>query len=229
MADGSTEDLGRIELPQAERGVSAEDIKLLERLNRRLTANAYQSDKKMSAQERREADLRAREDLERKHRNRQADAAHQARLAETEALAGARGEAIVTDKTGVKRILDRDPLVGLAWLTKDQFEAGQAMREAYLMRADDLGAVEFTGAPGSPHDNDKFVWSRHARAKATNLVARVERRVALDCRHEPEALNMLRWVCEQGNTITSKGRGRSYDRNCHALALALNVADLERR
>lgn len=215
-----------IELPDDERGRSPQEVHRLDVLNRRLSKPIPRGDKK--AERAWDAAMAERETLERRPHaaaeNRWAKAANE----ESAELARGRGEA-VEDTGGVKRILDRDPLAGLTWLTKEQFDAGQEMREAYLLRADDLGAVEFTGMPGSPHDNDKFVRARLKRAKATNYVARVERRVALDCRHEPVALQMLRVVCERGFTLTSQGRGRAYDRNCKALAMALDVAEAVRK
>lgn len=214
----------KIELPDDQRGRSEFDLKRLDVLNARLAKGSVRRGK-LSAEESREADLKERQGLERATDVKAEQKWARGAAAESAARATASGAQVSEDKNGVKRILDSDPLAGLTWLTTDQFEAGRVMRDCYLRRGEDAGAMEFTGMPGAAHDHERFVGSRFLRAKATNIVARTEIAVALDCRHEPAALAMLRAVCGEGKTLTSQGRGRAYDRNCKALAMALEIAD----
>jgi hypothetical protein len=216
-----------IELPDDERGRGEFDLRELDRINARLLANAYRPGGGKTAAELRDADLTRRDDLERKPQLKADQRWLREATDETVALACGRGEEVSTDKSGVKRILDRDPIVSLTWLTEDQFRAGKTLREAYERRGEDAGAMEITGMPNAAHDHERFVANRFSRAKATNLIGRTERRIAVECRHEPAALHALRWVCGEGKTLSSLGAGRAYDRNCKALAMALDVADAE--
>lgn len=217
-----------IELPSHERGRSPEEIRQLDRLNRRLTANAYQSTRGSSAAEKREADLRAREHIERGPTERLEEATVAAGIAESEALAEARGEVIGFEGAGIRRVLDRDPLLRLAnsgHLTPEQLDTGRTLADLYDARAQDLGAMEYNGMPSGAHDHERFVAKRFTRAKASEMLGRVERAVAINCSAEPACLTMLRAVCERGMSVTSQGTGRGYARNLAAIARALDVAE----
>jgi hypothetical protein len=225
----ASDDHARTELPDAERGRGPEDIKMLDRLNRRLTLNAYVQTKTMSPEEQRNADLRAREHLEHTARLVAEDARDRVARAEAQALAEIRGEEVEVEPSGLRRVLDRDPLLSLAragHLTPEQLETGQTVRDLYDSRAADAGAMEYTGMPSGAHDHEAFVAKRFTRAKCSEMIGRIERRIALDCRDEPACLTMLRAVCERGLSASSQGSGRGYVRNRTALARALDVADL---
>lgn len=238
----------KIELPDGERGRSEFDIKDLDRINARLTANAYRASGGVTAAEKREADLVRRDELERRPQARADQQWQRDSQAETEALAAGRGEQVAADKAGVKRILDRDPLLSLVRagaMSPDQLEAGLAVRELYEIRRGDAASVEFDGAPGAAHDHERFIANRYTRAKTTLPVGQLE--TALLSGHfrlrsgalcvvrcwpalkaagmEPHVtLHALRWVCCENNTLTSMGRGRAYERNRKALCWALDVA-----
>jgi len=214
-------------LPDHERGRGEFDLRELDKINARLTRNAYVSTSQSTAAEKREADLKRREELEFKPvRNAEAKAVRDG-LAETEALAESRGET-VSDDAGMRRILDRDPLLSLArggHLTPDQLETGQTVRNLYDSRAADAGAMDYEATRGGAHNNDRFVKQRLDKAKASEMLGRIERAVAIHCSAEPACLVMLRAICERGATITSQGTGRAYARNCKAIARALDVAE----
>lgn len=215
-----------IELPDQERGRSEFDIKDLDRINARLTANAYRASGGVTAAEKREADLVRRDELERRPQARADQQWQRESQAETEALAAGRGEQVAADKAGVKRILDRDPLLSLAraqHLTPDQLETGLEVRLLYERRAEDAGATEYTGMPGGGMRD--HVGAGLARAKACEKIGRIERAIAVHCSTEPAVLVMIRVVCERGMAVTSQGKGRAFERNCRALAQALDVAD----
>lgn len=227
-AAASAQPSGEIELPDQERGRSAFDIKELDRINARLTANTYRSSAARTAAEKREDDLRRREELERRPEARADQQWKRDAQAETVALAAGRGEQIAAEKSGVKRILDRDPLLSLARtgkLSPDQLETGLEVRLLYERRADDAGAMEYTGQPSGGHNHERFVANRFTRAKACEMIGRIERAVAVYCSAEPACLTMIRVVCERGMTVTSQGKGRAFERNAAALAKALDVAD----
>lgn len=217
-----------IALPDHERGRAEHDLRELDRINARLLANAYKRKGSKTADGQRDDDLRNREALE----NRAAVKADARRLREaieeSVSLAVLRGEAVSEDRNGVCRILDRDPLLSLARvgkITPEQLDVGLEVRELYDSRAQDAGVAEITGMPGGAHDHETFVATRFARAKASAMIGRIERAIALDCSAEPMCLTMLRVICERGLSLTSQGRGRAYERNAAAFARALDVAD----
>jgi hypothetical protein len=200
---------GRTELPDAERGRAADDIRQLDRLNRRLVANARQH-------------------LELSPLDRAAEAEVAAGIAESMALATVRGEEVATTTGGVKQLLERDPLLRLAsanHITPKHLETGRELVDLYEARCSDLGAIEYGGTPGGAHNNDRYVDSRLKRAKASEMLGRVERAVAINCSAEPACLTMLRVVCERGMSVTSQGKGRAFERNVAALIRALEVAE----
>lgn len=231
-------------LPDDERGRSAADLAQLDAVNARL-AQVYQAKGGETAEERREADLRRREEIENRLRVEREKRDHLRRMAEADILAAARGDEVVTDTSGVRRILDHDPIASLTWLSADQDEAAKALRDCYEMRAVDVGAVEYTGMPGGDHNHEHFVAKRYERAKATLLIGQVATAILVGTfrsqrgslilirshvRFEAEkvlpplALGMIQAVCGHGLTLTSQGAGRAYDRNRRALALGLDVA-----
>lgn len=210
----------RIELPDDERGRSPETIRRFETLQRKL-ANPKITDKA------RKAALAELEQIERAPAQRADAAWARTAVQEVEDLATARGETVVEDRSGVRRILDRDPLVSLARtgrISPEQLETGQYVRELYDRRAEEAGAREYTGMPGAAHNHEAFIVRAHTRAKACEMLGRIERAVAMRCK--PPALDMLRAVCERGFSIRSQSAGgRSFDRNAAALGTALDAAD----
>lgn len=217
----------KIELPEEERGRSAYDLERLDRINARLE-RGYKRKGNQSAEEQREEDLRRREDLENEIRRKTEERQRLEDMAQADMLAAARGEEVATDRSGIRRVLDRDPLLSLARVGKlspEQLETGQEVRELYDRRAEDAGAMEYTGMPSGGHDHERFVGKRFERAKACEKIGRIERVVAINCSTEPACLTMLRIVCERGLSVTSQGKGRAFERNASALARALDVAD----
>lgn len=235
-------------LPDSERGRSAHDIAMLDRINARL-ARGYKPRRGKTAEEQREDDLRLRAELEQSAGRRDDERQRRAREEETVALAQGRGETVDTDRSGVRRIIDRDPLLSLlrsGAITKEQFEVGQAIRDLYELRQGDASSAPFDGMPSAAHDHERFIASRFIRAKAAVPVGQLE--TALLNGHyrnrdgmlyvlktwpdmiaagmEPHiALRVMRWVCCAQNTLTSMGKGRAYDRHRRALVFALEVAD----
>ena len=210
-----------IELPPHERGRGDADILRFDRLQAKLKRGDL-------TPKQREAALKERDRMERAPEEASDKAWREQAIGETEALAAQRGEAIAEDKAGVRRILDRDPLLNLArasHITADQLEVAQRVRELYDSRAQDAGAMEYTGLPSGGHNHEHFVASRFSRAKASAMVVRIERAIAINCSAEPACLTMLRVICERGMTMNSQGEGRAFGRNCLAFARALDVAD----
>jgi hypothetical protein len=235
---------GPISLPPEERGRSEFDIRRLDQINARLL-RGYRPRKDLTVEEQREADLKRRADLEREISARAEEKRRLEAMAEADLLAAARGEEVETDRSGMKRILDRDPIARLTWLTDDQDTAAKAIRDAYEMRAADASAVEYTGMPGAEHNHEHFVARRYERAKATMLVGQVATAILVGtfrsqrgslilvrahARFEAEGViptiswGMVQAVCGHGLSLTSQGAGRAYDRNRRALALGLDVA-----
>jgi len=218
---------GRVELPDHERGMDPKDAHRFGILRARLDRPASARGR-LSADKAREADVAEIEAIATRYANRGERAALRAGIASTDALAQARGETVSEDAAGVKRIMDRDPLLSLArggHITPDQLEVGQRVRELYDGRAQDAGAMEYTGMPGAAHDHEKFVATRFARAKTSAMLIRIEKAVHVNCSAAPACLTMLRVVCERGQTIRSQGGGRQLERNYRAFARALDVAD----
>jgi hypothetical protein len=218
---------GPISLPPEERGRSEFDIRRLDQINARLL-RGYRPRKDLTVEEQREADLKRRADLEREISARAEEKRRLEAMAEADLLAAARGEEVETDRSGIRRVLDRDPLLSLARtgkLSPEQLETGQEVRELYDRRGEDAGAMEYTGMPSGGHDHERFVGKRFERAKACEMIGRIERAIPIRCPKEPAALVMIRIVCERGMSVTSQGKGRAFDRNALALALALDVAD----
>jgi hypothetical protein len=231
----------QIHLPDAERGRSPDVLRRFDKLTRKLARP------NLTEKERRDII----EELVAIERSPAAAAEAEWRrqaISETEALAAARGEQVASEKSGVKRLLDRDPLLSLARakaLTNDQLEAGIAVRELYDLRAGDAASAPFDGMPAGRHDHEHFVAKRWLRAKTVLPIGQLETAIlnghfrtrsgillALEAwpamkaaGMEPHiSLRVLRWVCGEHNTLTSLGQGRAYDRHRRALCWALDVA-----
>lgn len=237
-----------IELPGAERGRNAADIAMLDRINARL-ARGYKPQRGKTAEQQREDDLRLRENLERQAAQRDEAKALLDRERETVELAKGRGEAVVEDAPGVKRIIDRDPILSLARagvLNEGQVEVAQAIRELYDLRMGDASSAPFDGMPSAAHDHERFVASRFVRAKASVPVGQLETAILNGHYRSRDgmlyflqtwpdligagmevhiSLRVVRDVCCHGKTLTSLGRGRAYERNKAALIFALAVAN----
>jgi hypothetical protein len=218
----------RIELPDGERGRSEYDLKELDRINGRLARNVYRNTADSTATEKRQADLSRRDELEMRPQFRSDQQWQRDAVAETLALANARGAQIEAQRSGLARIVDSDVLFSLACaghITADQLGFGREVRDLYDSRAADAGAMEYTGMPGTGHDNEQYVAVRWARAKASEFIGRIERAVVITCTDEPACLVALRAICERGWPMASMGKGRAFERNCAAFARALDVAD----
>lgn len=232
---------GKVWLPDHERGVGADRLRQLDRLNRKLARDD------LSPKER-DRLLDERDGLERAPRE-AAEASEVARgLDETQALADARGEESTTERGGVRRILDRDPLLSLfraGAITDRQLEAGQAVRELYDLRRSDAAAIQYDGQPAGRHDHERFIGQRFLRAKTTIPAAQLETAILnghyrvrtgelIVLKRWPDykaagmephvSLQTLRFVCGEHKTLTSLGRGRAYERHKQALGWALDVA-----
>ena len=213
-----------VQIPEHERGRSADHLRRLDILTRRIAKPLSKGDKK--AEKMRAEDLAERDALEALPSIKADQRWQREALAETEALAARRGEHVAEDKAGVKRILDRDPVVSLSHrLTHEQFDTAIKIRDLYDSRAADAGAMEYTGMPSGGHDHERFVANRFERAQASAVLGRIERAVAINCSAEPACLTMLRVICERGHSLTSQGRGRVYERNAAAFCRALDVAE----
>lgn len=220
----------KIELPDAERGRDQRDLDRLNVLNARLAKPAKPRGR-MSADDARAADLAERDELERRpirqaERQWERDAA-----AETIKLAEARGEEVERAPSGKINIWTRDSLRNLlnaGKLTVDQYETGMKLREAYERRDAGLGSqMDGIGGAGSPtYDNSASVFYGVQTGKALARLSVIEREVAIQCRHEPAALQMLREIVGRGKAVRDFGRTPSvFDRHAKALAMALDVAD----
>ena len=150
-------------------------------------------------------------------------------------LARDRGEDMGALAIGPLRIKNHDGLLSMfegGRLGDDpkrnqaRFDVGLDSRELVEARTGDLRSqLGNDSAGGSGHNNDRFVWARHDRAKACNMVAQIDIAVAMECRDEPVALQMLRWVARQGHAISAFGKGRAFARHPDALVRALDVAE----
>ena len=216
----------KIELPDVERGRSEWDLKRLDTLNARL-AQPYKPRRGRTAEQQRESDLAARAELESRDGGRSKTRRIREAVAETIALAEARGEKVTEFRAGVSRILSRDPLWSLflrGHLVVAQFNTGIEIRGLYAKRTEDLSTPEPTGLPSAKHDNGRFVAQRARRAVSTERIGRIELAVAGQCKDEPACLTMLRAICERDLSLSSQGEGRAFQRNARAFARALDVA-----
>lgn len=216
----------KIELPDAERGRGANDIRRLDRLLNRLTRQDLTA-------KQREAAMRELYALESAPKE-SADKAWRDRVnAETAELAKIRGEEVERAKSGTVTIRSRDPLMNLlrrGHLTAEQFDTATALRSAYEARAEGLGSqLGRIGGLGGAHNNNRFVMAHLNRAKALQRVATVERAILLsplfrdnDCQSHI-GLTMVREICGHGKSLSSQGEGRAFTANLKAFCIALDV------
>lgn len=214
-------DGGKAVLPDHERGRTQDELTRLAYLESRIGNKALKKEKREAAADERDR-LIAAPGIKAEQAWRDTAAA------ETTALAEARGEAVERQPSGVVEIRSRDPLMSLlrtGKLTAAQYDAAVICRDCYDARSADVGSQMGALGSGAPHNNDAFVHRRLQHAKKLQRIGVIERAVALDCRHEPVALTMLRVICGQNLPMSSQGKGRTLDRNAAAFAMALDVAD----
>lgn len=139
-----------------------------------------------------------------------------------------RGDQVTFKRNGGVIVESHRPLLQLlrgGKITPDQEQAGIAMVDYYEARRRGIGSqLGHFREVGGGHDNDRMVWSMVQLAKKTKRVEMIEREVAMKCR-DPAALQMMRWVCDRGESVRAMGGGRAYERHCIALSAALQVAD----
>lgn len=209
----------QIQLPDDERGVSPDVVARFDRLNAKLGRR----DLSPKQREATAAELAALEATPAKRADR---AWLEATQAETEMLALARGEGVERSRSGQIRI-DRDPILSLmrcGHLTAEQFDTATEFRALYEARQSGIGAMNYGDAGGGVHNNDRFVFVKLQAAKAAQRIGTAERRIALECRDEPAALQMFRGVIGEGKALSSFGKGRAFERNLSALVRALTSA-----
>lgn len=211
-----------MELPAGERGRSKEELKLWDRrrsalLNPNLALSDEQKQSKVTGMAQIEAAPKVQAD---------ADWLRDS-TAETIALANARGEE-VSDKAGRKMINTRDSLLNLinaGKIDEPQAATGRFCRDCYEARSGGLGATTYGDAGGGGHDHEAFVVRGFERAKMTEVIAYVERFIAITHRAEPVVLQMFRAVLRDNIAITAFGTGEATRiRNTAALVSALESA-----
>lgn len=146
-------------------------------------------------------------------------------LAETLALARARGEAVETGACPL-RISSRDGLRSLrqgGHISDAHYAIGLLYRAGFEARGRDLRAAGLE-RQGGGHDNDRFVAARLRRARALDFVARADRAVAMSLSDKPMALRLLRSVAGEGTSLSAWGAGRAFARNREVLIAALDLA-----
>ena len=244
----------RLRLPPGERGASFDEIRELEKINRRL-ARGYKPHRGRTVDEQREADLKRRAEIEASASTRQEVREVSEGVEESAQLAEARGETVERQPSGLVRIIDHDPVLSLARagvLSARQLEVAEAVCALYAIRQSDLASKPYDGMPAGMHNHEHFIASRFVKAKASVPAAQLETAIlvghyrsvtgtlfVLKCWPELKlagmephvSLTVLRKVCEQRHTLTSLGRGRAYERHKRAFLDAIAVADevLDRR
>lgn len=205
----------KITLPEAERGVGPSALARFDKAKRAL-------ENPMTKPRAREEHSRTLARLEAAPHEAADKAWQDDTMAETMALAEARGE--VVDKKR-RRVLSRDPLDSLSrHLTVEQQETGKRCRDCYEARAGDVGSQMGAEHSGGGHDNNRFVGARFLRAAKTVIIGKIERAIAVRCSDEPATLQMFRAVLSEGHFVSSFGEGRALERHSKALARALDVA-----
>jgi hypothetical protein len=211
---------GRSELPDRERGRGEDDLRRLDRLNARLS-------RKDLSEKQRQAAIDERTALERAPAERADAAWREAVIGETTALEAARGHAVQRLKSGAVRV-DSCPvlrLLRIGKLTAEQFDTAMEVRDLYDARSEGVGSqLGAVNSAGGAHNNDAYVFGKLQRAKALQRLGTIERRIALECRDEPTALQMLREVVGARKSLSAFGEGRAFERNAKALARALDAA-----
>lgn len=213
------------ELPAAERGRSADEVKRWNRsrvalLNPNLTLS--DDDK--------EALANGMAYVESSPKLRKEEAALSAHLDAQEQKARAQGEIVARSKSGRVNVLSRDAVKTLAQaklLNADQLETATLLKLLYEVREVDAGAMEYGDTRGAGHNHEAYVANRYERAQATAQIGHVERAILIQCSNEPECLASFRWVIGQNRALSGRGAGRAFERNLAALLRALDVARLE--
>lgn len=151
----------------------------------------------------------------------------QAGIDETTRLARDRGEEFEAPSSGPITLTSHDSLRALlksGMLTVELFDYAIELRIAFEARFAGLGSQLSAGEGRAEHNNDRYVFSGLQRAKAMQKCGSAERRIAVECRDDPNCQAVFREVIAQGKTLTSLGRGRAYYRNAAALARAIEAA-----
>jgi hypothetical protein len=243
----------KVELPDAERGRSADEIARLDVLNARLS-RPPKARGRMSAEKARDADLEERNALEARPVLKADNDWAKTTADETERLALGRGEE-VEKRTASGRVViaSRDQLLALLRagnLTADQYDTAIAVRDLFEQRTAALGSqMGGLGSVKSPtYDNSSAVFYAYQAAAALQKLGNIERAILVggyrlrdgtystverwaEMFKAPAAppthvaLQMLKWVCDQNGSLRAFGAGNTYYRNVKALALALDVAD----
>lgn len=210
----------KIQLPEAERGLSDAQVRRFDKLTRKLALPTLKPSQRDAAVDELAALAAAPKTA--------ADAAWRARaLAETVTLAAERGEDVHQPKQGPVRVNNRDTLLPLRHrLTPAQYETALELRACYDARSGDLGSQLGQESAGGGHNNDQFVYARLLRARRLQWLGRAERAIALQCITQPGALQMVRAVLGQGVSLSAFGRGRAFDRNLGNFVAGLDVARL---
>lgn len=243
----------KVELPDAERGRSPAELRLLDEINARLAKPPVRRNGK-SPEDARLADLRERDRLEHAATAKAEAEALRRSLQEAAQLAEARGEEVEADGADRLNIRTRDSLQNLAnagKLTSEQVSAGRKLRACYESRGAGLGSAlaDIRTMGTSPtYDNRKAVWAGLARGEAALLIGQVEGAIRvghfrtatgylIDVDGWRElfrsrnvlphvALQMLQEVVGHGKPITAFGQGPTVrERHTTALATALDMAD----
>jgi hypothetical protein len=206
----------RIELPDAERGLSASQVVLFDKLKRRL----LRSDLKPAQREAIRTQIYALETGPREVRVRgETDAA----IAETIDLAEARGEEVTRNKTAI-RVTTHDGLHSLYVLRKlsqEQYDEGLLFRRAWGRRSADLTPPPPGEGAHSSHLHEAFIAARTLRAFDLQRLGKLTVHVAL--KGTPNALAMLQRIAGDGIALSAYGKGRAFDRNLADLRRALDL------
>ena len=211
----------KIALPLAERGLSPDQLARFDKAKRALN-------NPMTKPRARDAHARTLAHIETAPKE-AADAAWRDRTtAETIALAQARGEEVHTTKDGRTNITTRDSLLSLiksGKLTDAQAQAGRTCREAYELRSQSLGAMNYSDTGRGGRDHEASIAWGIAKANASMMLPFVERFIQLRHISNPVALTMFRNILCERHTIADHGTSQSVrERNTEAFILALDAA-----
>lgn len=211
----------KIALPEAERGVSPETLQRFDKAKRAL-------DNPMTKARARDAHARTLAHIENAPREaRDADWLERS-TRETIALAQARGEDVETARDGRVNVTSRDSLLNMikaGKLTPDQAKAGRDCRDAYEIRSQSLGAMNYSDTGRGGRDHEASIAWGIAKANASLMLPFVERFIQLRHHAEPMALTMFRAILSERHTIADHGTSQSVrERNTAAFILALDAA-----
>ena len=212
-----------IALPDRERGLGANEVRQWERARetlKNLPSNA--------SDERKKAYAKTMRDVEDRPAAKADDAWRDQANAETVALAEARGEEVEISKAGRVNITTRDSLLSLiksGKLTDAQAQAGKTCRDAYELRSQSLGAMNYSDTGRGGRDHEASIAWGIAKANASMMLPFVERFIQLRHISNPVALTMFRNILCERHTIADHGTSQSVrERNTAAFILALDAA-----